>query len=483
MQGQLPRKGFAIAGPGSTAGRVATVVAGALLCIGYVNIFLSGSPIEPGLMHNLTLTLIALGTYSLVVLPFGWGVVMNLAVLAVSLWCWATIRSQLLGFDVGALLLLGGIATFQQRRRLTRLHRLRQRLDDFDEEIYLKAQALRINRNSREKLQSKLDRYQRLQSIAEEFSRLTDLERVCRLAVDQAFELIGKSDVCTLLLANPDRQELGLQASHRASEVPVVRTKQGDQFDHYVLRTHRPLLVNDVRRDFRFIVAASAERSVASVIACPLLVGEQVAGVLRLDSRQRGVYTQDDLRFLDILLDLVGTALGNARLFAEVQRLATTDGLTGLTRKQPFMEQLSRELARTARTREPLAVLMLDIDEFKRYNDQFGHTAGDAALRSVAEVLRSRVPLGAGAARYGGEEFAVLLPGAERERALQLAEGIRQDIERLGQSGEAPVKRVTVSIGLASFPDDAQTELEIMRRADERLYQGKRAGRNRICSS
>jgi len=259
MPGRLvSQRGLFIKGPGSTASRVATVVASLLLCGGYIATLLSGSRGEPRIMHSLTVTLIALATYSMVVLPLGWGVAINLGVLGISLWSWTTVRSPLLGMDVAALAVLAGIALVQQQRRLQRLQRLRQRVDDFDEEMYLKAQALRINRNSREKLQRKLGRYQRLQAIAEQLSRLTDLQAVSRLAVDQAFELIGKSDVCALLLVDRDRQELGLHASRRASDIPVIRTKQGDQFDHYVLRTQRPLLVNDVRRDFRFIVAGAA---------------------------------------------------------------------------------------------------------------------------------------------------------------------------------------------------------------------------------
>jgi diguanylate cyclase (GGDEF)-like protein len=206
--------------------------------------------------------------------------------------------------------------------------------------------------------------------------------------------------------------------------------------------------------------------------------------VLRLDSARPGVYTQDDLRLLDILLDLITTAVTNGRLFAQTQRLAVTDSLTGLSLRRPFVEQLTRELTRAGRSREPVSLLMVDVDHFKHYNDAFGHTTGDLVLKGVAEVLRTAAPPGAVVARYGGEEFAVLLPQLGREPAASVAEKIRHAVEqRLRPLGQGMERPVTASIGLAAFPEDGQSELELVRRADQRLYAAKRAGKNRVCAT
>ena len=445
-------------------------------------LLLSGSSSPLPLLHTLTVVLIGLATISLLVLPLAVGTLINALALLGSLWAWAVTRSNLLGFDTAVLVMLIGLASLQQRRRARRILRLKQQLDDLEEEFYLKEQALRISRQAHDGLQRKLSRYQQLQTIAEHLSRLLNLEGIGQLAVDRAFELIGKSDVCLLFLVDKERQELALYASKKAAGVPVIRTKQGDQFDHYVLRTHRPLLVNDVRRDFRFGSVGTTDRPLGAVIACPVIVAESAEGVLRLDSPNAGVYTQDDLRFLDILLDLVDTAIANARLFAQTQQLAMTDGLTGVLRRQPFLDQLTRELARANRTREPLAVLMLDIDDFKRYNDTFGHPAGDLVLKTVAEVMRSTVPPDGMCGRYGGEEFAMLLPKASGTHGAEIAERIRQRVEEKVRTvgRDSPV---TVSLGVAAFPDDAQSELELIRQADQRLYQAKRAGKNRVRAS
>lgn len=465
-------------------GRVALGL-GLALCGAQLIVLLSKSPSAPLLLvHSDLVLLIALAIYSWMVFPMTAGMAISLFALAVAVWGWAVMRVGLLGEDALALAFLVGVASLQQRRRTLRIQRLSQALADLSEELYVKEQNVRLSQHTHEALQRKLSRYQQLQTIAEHLSRLVNLDAIAQLAVARAFELIGKSDACLLFFVDKDRQELSLYTSKKAPDVPVIRAKQGDQFDRYVLRTHRPLLVNDVRRDFRFSVAGMGERPIGSVIACPVLVGETAEGVLRLDSRQTRAYTQDDLRFLNILLGLIDTAIANARLFAQTQQLALTDGLTGLYRRQPFLDHFAREVARATRSRESLAVLMLDLDDFKRYNDTFGHPAGDLVLKRVADVVRSTVPPDAVCTRYGGEEFAILLPRTPQASGMGLAERLRGLAEHtLHVSGQPSGRPVTVSIGVAVFPGDAQAELELLRLADQRLYQAKRAGKNRVCAT
>lgn len=472
---------------------------------------------------SLGLLAVALATYAWVIFPPSGSVLMSAVVTTLLLWAWAARQAS--GLELVAFGGLVGVAIWHRRRRLRQFLRLQQVLDDLTEERTVKDQTIELARHARDALQKKLSRYAQLQTIAESLSNMTDPAAIAQLAVNRAFRLIGKSDVCLLFLVDPERQELSLFASEKRETIQTIRAKHGDQFDRYVLRTHAPLLVNDVRRDFRFTVTVSPERDVSSIIACPLLLGQSPAGVLRLDSAHPVAYTQDDLRFLDILLGLVATAMTNAKLFAKTQQLAMTDGLTGLMLRRPFLEQLGRELTRAGRNREPVAVMMLDVDHFKQYNDTFGHMAGDLILKGVAEVLRDAAPPGGMIVRYGGEEFVVVLPRVGRPDAIEVAERIRQRVaqrvhsyEGLGRQSVISVVAserrtpppvcppeagsrghqpdhglplgsprtgggVTVSLGVAAFPDDAQAELELIRIADQRLYQAKRAGRNRVVSS
>ena len=489
-----------------------TVAIAFALAVGAFARTLIGYPAAPpDAVQVLGLFIVALATYAWVLYPIPAGVCVGVTALIGVTWAWASQRTSILGFELGACSLLLVLAAWQRHRWVSRRLRIQQLLEDLGEERTVKEQAIALAKQTREALQRKLSRYTQLQTIAEELANMTDLSSITQLAVDRAFTLIGKSDVCLLFLLNQDQQELSLFASKRQPAIASIRAKHGDQFDRYVLRTHRPLLVNDIRRDFRFTVTAAPDRDISSIIACPLLVGRSPEGVLRLDSSQPGAYTQDDLRFLDILLDLVATAVANAKLFAQAEQLAMTDSLTGLALRRPFLEQMTRELSRSNRSRESISIIMVDVDHFKRYNDTFGHTAGDLILKSVADVLRTTTPPGGVAARYGGEEFVVLLPQVDRPQAGQIAEKIRRLVEQhggghVGDEARAAVKMsgraalhgvasvsspksakvntdVTVSLGVATFPEDAQAELELIRVADQRLYNAKRGGRNLVCSS
>ncbi|MBI4354679.1 MAG: GGDEF domain-containing protein [Candidatus Omnitrophica bacterium] len=441
--------------------------------------------VDPFLLHGWLLLVIALTVSNWFLFPLSFSATMSAVAMMTTLWVLTASHGlPLIWMDSLALMTLNGMAGMRQHKFRRRWHRLKQQVGDVDEGVTVKTQEVHMSQQSHQALQRKLAKYQHLHTLAEQLVRLVDVDAVARLAVEQAFALIGKSDVCLLFLVDATRQTLALHASQRAEGVAVIRTKLGDQFDHHVLRSQRPLLVNDIRRDFRFTASASSERPISSVIACPIVIGETVEGVLRLDSAQPKAYTQDDLRFLDIFLDLVNTALANARLFAQTQQLAITDGLTELYRRQPFLEQLGREVARATRSREPLAVVLLDIDHFKRYNDTYGHSAGDLILKHVASVVRKTVPPDGLCARYGGEEFAILLPKASRTQGMEVADRIRQSVEaHVRPIGNGSHESVTVSLGVAAFPDDATSDLELIRRSDQRLYQAKHAGRNQVCAA
>jgi len=173
-------------------------------------------------------------------------------------------------------------------------------------------------------------------------------------------------------------------------------------------------------------------------------------------------------------------AIGNRRLLATLQRQASTDARTGLANTRAFDEAVEEAL--TARMPdETVAVLMLDLDDFKGFNDRHGHPAGDEALRTFAEILRSCVRDGDVAARYGGEEFAILVPGVDVARAREIAEKIRTQTEQTVIAiAPGVTDRLTVSIGIALAPAQAHERVTLVRLADEALYQAKGAGRNQI---
>jgi diguanylate cyclase (GGDEF)-like protein len=160
----------------------------------------------------------------------------------------------------------------------------------------------------------------------------------------------------------------------------------------------------------------------------------------------------------------------------DLERLSTSDALTGLYNRRYLTQRLSEELVRSYRHKGSFSVLMGDVDEFKKYNDAFGHPAGDEVLKKVAGILLNSTRSVDCTARYGGEEFAVLLTGTSGEVAAEVAERIRARVE--GQ--EFHGRKITISIGLAEFPADGETADEVISSADEALYAAKRAGRNQV---
>jgi diguanylate cyclase (GGDEF)-like protein len=220
---------------------------------------------------------------------------------------------------------------------------------------------------------------------------------------------------------------------------------------------------------------------IRSFICLPLRFQAQKVGVLYVYRDDRDDFCRDELELLTTFAHCACGAISNARLYAQMTDLARTDPLTGIANRRSFDERLGIEITRGERYRRPFAVLVVDLDHFKRVNDTYGHQAGDEALRRLAAVLRDRGRAGIDvAARLGGEEFAVLLPETATDGARDMAERIRTEVERSTIRPENGVAfGVTVSVGAACYPDHADSAAALMRAADQALYAAKRLGRNR----
>jgi diguanylate cyclase (GGDEF)-like protein len=199
--------------------------------------------------------------------------------------------------------------------------------------------------------------------------------------------------------------------------------------------------------------------------------------LVRSDDPTR-VWQENELLLLRTVADQVTVAVSHARLFSQMQQQALTDGLTGCFNRRSFEMQLERDLHMATRMRLPLSLILLDLDNFKRVNDTFGHEAGDVALRLLADGLRDELRSVDTAARYGGEEFAVILPQAGMDGAMIVAERLRQRIELMEVPG---VGHVTASLGIATFPQHASSRDTLVLAADRALYSAKNSGRNCVC--
>ena len=335
-------------------------------------------------------------------------------------------------------------------------------------------------------LREKSRRYNSLKNILEKINQSLDLDTVADTFTTEVFSLIGNNKgLCALFLVDNHTQRLALFKTKKDDPLLVMKSKEGNIFDLWVLRHAAALLIEDTKNDFRFDLEklrSEDSRSIGSLVSAPFLSENKFLGIIRLDNKLAHYFSQDDLRFLVAISDLGALALENSELFGRTQDLAIHDALTSLYTKGYFAERLKGELKRCARQVIPLSMLMLDIDLFKNYNDKFGHTAGDIVLSSISRIIKGSLNnFNAIISRFGGEEFCAVMTGMDKNSASSLAEALREKIEKEKIILRRQESHVTVSIGVATFPVDATSEEGLTQRADKALYKAKQKGRNRVC--
>ncbi|MFA4854310.1 MAG: sensor domain-containing diguanylate cyclase [Candidatus Omnitrophota bacterium] len=345
------------------------------------------------------------------------------------------------------------------------------------------------NTKSREfgvSLKSRIIRYDNLKKIIEELNRSLLLDSVVDVLTQAVYVLISaKAGNVLLFLVDRQAQKLKLIRSIKEDNELVRLAKDGDIIDQWVLRHSAPLLIEDLKRDFRFDTDRLMNqdlRSVSSIISSPLISHNSLLGLLRLENMAGGFFTQDDLRFLALVSDLGAVALENSLLFQKTQDLAIHDDLTGLYTRHYFLGRLNDEAKRCLRLDQYLSVMMIDIDFFKQYNDKFGHTAGDIVLKKIAGLMHESLGQeNTLISRFGGEEFLVMLSGLDKKKSFLAAETLRRRIEKEKIILRRQETTVTVSIGVASMPLDTKDEDDLVLKADKAMYSAKEKGRNQVC--
>jgi diguanylate cyclase (GGDEF)-like protein len=216
-------------------------------------------------------------------------------------------------------------------------------------------------------------------------------------------------------------------------------------------------------------------------LAVPLRAGGRALGALELQLAEP--LPEDDVKIIELLAAAAAVALQNAHLYQETQRLATTDPLTGISNYRHFHDLLNLEVERARRMDYSIGLVMMDLDYFKQVNDRHGHPAGDLALRSVANLLRTRLRRTDVIGRLGGEEFGAILPGASLDEVRLVAEKLRVAVEALPPVGgglqDQPTP-LTLSLGATSLGSDVVDAELLVSCADRALYQAKRNGRNQV---
>jgi diguanylate cyclase (GGDEF)-like protein len=317
-----------------------------------------------------------------------------------------------------------------------------------------------------------------INAIAKKATAVLDLNdllaKVCVL-VRQTFKseqvsIMMKEDSNLVLSAFDGSLTLAIAEDER---IPVAKCLAGQAID-----TNKTVFENDVKKSSRYVPIFTES---FSRMCIPLVSFEKALGVLALDSSKAMSFHESDVQPLESVADICVTAIQNAQHVDRVRQLAYIDGLTGIFNRRFFEMRIAEEMERARRYDGSLAVIMIDIDNFKKLNDEFGHLLGDEVLRQVSSVFSLQLRRIDVVCRYGGEEFAMLLPQTTAEQALSVAEKLRREVADWQFPGVP--RAVTISAGTAAYPAQGSTRDELVRAADAALYAAKQQGRNRVCAA
>lgn len=323
-------------------------------------------------------------------------------------------------------------------------------------------------------LDQRIAKLSAIQEIGQIITSTLDLEKLLNLLVEHIQRLID-CHTCCIMLLNEQTQELVIKVMRSFENGPIrnLRFKIGEGVAGWVLKYKKPLNIGDVRKDARYIYPLERIKSILSV---PLVYKEKPYGVFNLNSMRPNAFTEEDQKVLSILSVYAAQAIENARLFEEMKRLSITDGLTKLYNYSHFLEHLESEIRRAERYNLSFSLIMMDLDNFKRVNDLYGHIFGNEVLKKISKILMENIRRSSFIARYGGEEFCLILVEAQKKEAKEVGERIRRLIEK----EKRELFGITVSMGISCYPEDARTSTELLEIADKALYMAKREGGNCI---
>ena len=316
-------------------------------------------------------------------------------------------------------------------------------------------------------------------NIDQKMSSILDLNHLVDFIINNAIQIL-EAEKCSLMLLDADSQELLIRGAQglNGEIVEGARIKLGEQIAGLVAKEGKPLLVDNIETDPYIARKNRSQYQTKSFMSVPIKVHNKLVGVVNVadkKSNESKVFTKTDLKILYTIVHQAAIAIENANYYRELEYLSTSDSLTGLFNHRYFVRSLSKEISRVKRYPKPLCLLMMDIDDFKSYNDTYGHFEGDCLLKKISKILKEGSRVIDIVCRYAGDEFVCILPETDLSQAQVVAKKI------ITATANLNLKRTTtVSIGLAKYRrDNDHRDLTI--KADRALYQAKKEGKNKIC--
>lgn len=354
-----------------------------------------------------------------------------------------------------------------------------------------------MNRLSRHYIERKRDMAQDKDTLTTVLEILKSLSAkrqphdILYMFVDQIASVVG-IDRCSVVRVGDSEREGHVLASHEDQSITDIAIDL-DKYPEirHSLETRRMVLINDVGRDelMRPHVDGLRQSGITAILVIPIVLFDQNIGSFVLRAVRKGrPFDGREVNFCEIVSEAAANALERAHLFDNIQkanqrleRLAVTDGLTGLHNRRYFRDRLDEEYERSMRYHVPLTCVMIDIDNFKRINDTYGHLQGDSILREVSARTLKSVRASDTVARYGGEEIVILLPQADMAGVRLNAQRLLRNISELPYEGMPENERVTVSIGVAMLDRDTMPDADaLIGAADAALYKAKSSGKNKV---
>ncbi|MBL8050511.1 MAG: diguanylate cyclase [Anaerolineales bacterium] len=316
-----------------------------------------------------------------------------------------------------------------------------------------------------------------IQNISRTISSSLEKATIANQVVTELKEAFGYTHISIYMLEN-DYLHLAAEMGY-PKEMVIEKIHISQGVSGRAIRTKMVQFIEDTNQEDHFL---RADNAITSEICVPLLKEDSVLGTLNIEADSTQKLTQTDVAILTAIASPLAIAIDNARLHEQIKKMATTDAVTGLSNRHIFEQALAGEVERAHRLGMNVSLIIFDIDSFKEYNDAYGHPAGDARLKGMAEIIKNNLRKYDIAARYGGDEFAIILSNSNEQNAhafaMRLHEaaqiGAPQNLDKQDAGG------YTLSIGVATFPQDATNHIELLLAADHAALRAKHLGKNRI---
>jgi diguanylate cyclase (GGDEF)-like protein len=339
---------------------------------------------------------------------------------------------------------------------------------------------------NKESLEIQIKALKDLIEVAKAVVSTLDLDTVLQAILSSAM-VFSETPAGSVALYDDKNGELTLHVHSGLSAAFIKKerwTANPGGLTEQVLSAREIFFIEDTGKTSFFNNPIAVKEGIRSMICVPLILHDRTMGILYLDDFVPRQFDREKMNLLAVLASFASMSIYNATLHKKTKLMAITDALTGLHNHRFFKQHFTQEIDRAKRYKKPLSIIMLDVDDFKKFNDRFGHSTGDLILMTIGRIIGKTVRGVDFAFRYGGEEFIVLLPETELQAAIHVAERLRIGIqeETVMQLGGVASQGVTVSIGVASFPDSANKQDDLFNIVDGLLYKAKELGKNKVYS-